>query len=311
MTHGCSPFLLIASMWVFQSSPTFHVNVETVSVTFGVMDRHGALVPNLQKRDFEVWENRIKQEIVGFSTNEDTPLILGLVLDRSGTQAAFFLKHIQAIKAFINQTVRSTDSLFTAVFQDDVRLLTDWGATLPKVANALDTLQTNTSADIYSSLPLMGISGRPTGASAVYDAVYYCCLKMRYTAGRRALIVFTDGADNASRHTRDDAIRIAQETDTVVIPIMYISGRMLLSNILPAELWNNLSVLAEETGGNTMGGSDPQLAATLQKATDYLRSMYELAYVSSDPVNRNKFREIQIKAKLAGAQIQARKGYWK
>lgn len=303
--------VVLAGMLGFQAPKHFRVDVETTNITFSVRDKQGSFVDSLRQKDFEIREDSRKQEILSFSRAADLPLTLGLILDRSGSQRSHFRDHRDVVMDFLANTLRSADSLFVAIFQNQVRLLSDFSSSRSKVAEDLDLLESEIFAGIHESLTPLGPPGSLQGGSAVFDAVYYSCRKMRPLAGRKALLLFSDGIDNASRTSLEDAIRAAQEADTILFVLFQASLLHLPSVEVAQNLLYDNNRLAVETGGELIEGTSAKMKSALSLISTQLRSMYEVSYISNNPTKAAGFRKIEIKVKNKDLNVKARKGYWR
>lgn len=180
------------------------IKVDTTLVTLpvSVTDRDGRYVPNLTKSDFRLWEDGVEQQ-VAFFTSVDKPFSVVLVLDTSGS-TRFKIEEIQdAAIAFVNQ-LRADDRVMIVSFDDDIRVLTDFTGDRNRMRDAISRTRTGSSTRLYDAVDLI-INQR-----------------LNQVDGRKAVVLFTDGVDTASRHASYATnIRDAEELDALIYPVQY------------------------------------------------------------------------------------------
>jgi VWFA-related protein len=223
---------------VDQPVTTLSVQVNVVNVLATVRDKHGKIVNDLSKNDFTLTEDGRPQTIHYFTRESDIPLTLGLLVDTSLSQRRVLDQERTASHSFLDQMVREDkDKAFIIHFDREVELLQDLTSSHEKLEAALEQVSTpqftRTSGGNYpsggggsdpSSDPSSGRgSGRHHGGGTLlYDAVYLASNElMEKQQGRKALIVLTDGVDNGSRESLDEAIESAQRANTVVYSILF------------------------------------------------------------------------------------------
>ncbi len=178
------------------------VNTTLVTIPVSVMDRDGRYAPNLRKEDFRLWEDGIEQNIAFFSS-VDKPFNVVLVIDTSGS-TRFKLEEIQdAAIAFVNQ-LHGDDRVMVVSFDDKIRVLTEFTSDRRRLQNAIR--QT-----------------RPGDGTKLYEAVDMVInQKLDHIAGRKAIVLFTDGVDTTSKHaTYESTVRDAEELDALIYPVEY------------------------------------------------------------------------------------------
>ncbi len=275
-----------------------NVRLGTLAVNLPVLvvDKHGQMVPGLQTGDFELKEDGTVQAIRSISTETELPLVLGVLLDASNSVRPKLKFEQEAAMNFLDTVVRRRkDKALFVAFNTTVELLQDFTDDLEGLRKA-----------IYST--------RASGSTALYDAVYRVCEeKMLGGSGRRALIVISDGEDNASEHKLEQAIDIAQRSETIVYALgTSNAGEFgVTGGILDTPGTKEMKRLAEETGGRAFF---PTKIITLERnfaeIGRELRSLYVLFYISSNQNRDGKFRNIDLKVKnQAGARVRVKRGY--
>jgi len=206
------------------------VDVNRVNMLFTVMDRKGRFVTDLQKEDFELIENKRPQIIQEFNAETDLPLRLGILIDTSNSIRDRFKFEQEAASQFVQSVMRSHLDLGMVIsFDSTAQLISDLTGD-PGVLEAA----------------VRGL--HPGGGTALYDAIYFACrdklaLDQPKSKFRRAIVILSDGEDNQSHFTRDQALEMAQRADTVVYTIS--------TNTTRSDLDGDkvLKYFAEKTGG--------------------------------------------------------------
>ncbi|MGH9466852.1 MAG: VWA domain-containing protein [Terriglobales bacterium] len=303
-----------------QQIPTITANVSLVNMIFSVEDQHGGFVPALTKADFHVLEDGKPQQIAFFSAENQLPLTLGLLLDTSPSQAGVLGEEQQISDSFFQQVIRPKDLAFVIGLDVQVRLLQDLTAEVPALARAVNGAHIG-GADAGSygginpgTLPNQG----NVGATHLWDAIYLACHDvLAHQAGRKAIIVVTDGGEQGSTYTWQDALRAALDSNTAVFAVMTVErsygvfGGGYYRGAGPGEL----KKITDETGGRTINPGR-HLARAFQQLILELRSQYSLGYHSNLPADVRGFRTVRIELQPAAAEahpaarIRARSGYY-
>src|SRR5690348_6051019 len=272
---------------------TIRKQVNEVNVIFTVTDKHGRYVKNLTEKDFKVVDdNKPPQQIVSFHSETDLPLRVGLLVDSSNSVRDRFRFEQEAAIEFLNQIVRPRpDRAFVLGFDTTAEITQDFTDNSELLSRGVRAL-------------------RPGGGTALYDAVYFVCrdkLLKSEQAGpaRLAIILLSDGEDNQSRVTREEAIEMAQRAEVIIYTISTnISGTKLRGDKI-------LERLADATGGRAFFPFKIQdVANAFSEIQDELRSQYALSYKPADFRADGRFRSIDIEAEQKNLHVRARKGYY-
>jgi VWFA-related protein len=293
---------------------TLQVNVNVVNVFCNVKDKRGALIPDLKKEDFELYEDDAKQNIKYFSSETNQPLTLGILIDASGSQARVLTMEQQVGGAFLQDVLRPKDMAFLISFDVNVELLQDFTASARDLKRAMDRVQINTGGSPGGGGgPGIGQGPFPTSnlprGTLLYDAIYLAAQeKLAREVGRKAMIILSDGADYGSRLKIRDAIEAAQKADAICY-VLLIADRGFYGGGYSGD--EEMKKLTKDTGGRVIEVGDDR--EKLQKAFDQianeLRTQYSLGYT---PINNKKdggFRRIEIRSK-PNYKVQARRGYY-
>ena len=291
-----------------QNVPTFKANVNVVNLFFNVKDKHGALIPNLTKDDFQVFEDGKLQTIKYFNANTDLPLTLGMLIDTSGSQTRVLPMEQEIGAAFLSEVLQKKDLAFVINFDVDADLVKDFTNNAHELRSALNKVRIN--APPCGGLPGLGGGPVPTAncrGTVLYDAVYLAAEeKLRNEVGRKAMIILTDGEDEGSRLKIRDAIEAAQKADSIVYVLL----------IADRGFWGGTGAgamrkLAEETGGRMIevGNNDKKLKEGFDQIAAEMRSQYNIGYTPTNNKLDGSFRKIELKPK-EGYKIQTRAGYY-
>lgn len=273
---------------------TIRKRVDEVNVVFTVTDKHGHFVKNLGKGDFRVVDdNKPAVSIVSFSSETNLPLRVGLLVDASNSVRDRFRFEQESAIEFLNQIVRpKSDRAFVIGFDTTAEVTQDFTDSAEQLSRGVRML-------------------RPGGGTALFDAVYFACrdkLMKATTVGpaRRAIILLSDGEDNQSRVSREEAVEMAQRAEVIIYTISTnISGVKLRGDKV-------LERLADATGGRAFFPFKIQdVANAFSEIQDELRSQYLLAYKPADLKPDGRYRSIDIVAENHKAlRVRARKGYF-
>jgi len=273
---------------------TIKKNVNEVSVVFTVTDKHGHYVRDLKRDDVHILDdNKPPQQVMGFSSETDLPLRMGLLIDESNSIRDRFKFEQQAAIEFLSQVVRhGSDKAFVLGFDTTPEIAQDFTDDTEKLSRAVRSF-------------------RPGGGTALYDAIYLACRDKLLKAPangpvRRAIILLTDGEDNQSRVTREEAIEMAQRAEVIIYAIS--------TNVSGVKGHGDqvLERMADATGGRAFFPFKIQDVAThFGDIQDELRSQYSVSYRPADFTADGHFRSIAITAADSKKyRVRARRGYF-
>ncbi|MBI2687806.1 MAG: VWA domain-containing protein [Acidobacteria bacterium] len=304
-------FFGIAAGPVFaQELPVIRVDVNLVNLPFSARDGSGALVRTLTKDDVEVYEDGVRQTISHFSRGGESSLALGLVADASGSQKDFLKDHRRDLRDFLKNVAQARDQAFLVCFGNQVRLICPMTSKMEQITERLGEFQ---KAKRYEEYPFVGPREWRVSGTAFYDAIYHSVedVLAKVDVGRRALIVFSDGEDNASAHHMLDAIECAQRAAVQLFCIRYTELRGGRWNARNKYGRSVMERLARETGGVDLDGTHaPDLKAQFRQIAEILRASYDLGYSSTNAVRDGSFRKIQLRAVRPGLSFRHKTGYF-
>ncbi len=287
--------------------PVFRKNVTVVNVLFTVKDKHGVLVPHLEKDRFELLEEGQPQTIKYFSAETDQPLTIGLLIDSSKSMERTLPEEKIVAGGFLQKVLTEKDLAFVISFDISVDLLQDLTNSTRLLRAGLEKARINTNTVGMSPMgnpgPVPTAGGQNKG-TLLFDAAYLAADEvLGRQSGRKAMVILTDGDDVGSKLRLKDAIEAAQKAD-VVTYVLLITDPMYGSN------YGDMSKLAEQTGGRIIRVNRvDKMDKAFAEISDELRSQYSIGFSSTNPVNDGKFRRIELKSK-DGYKIQARRGYY-
>jgi Ca-activated chloride channel family protein len=275
------------------SATTITKTVNEVNVVFTVTDKHGRYVKNLARGDFSILDDSKPAEARSFHNETDLPLQVGLLVDASNSVRDRFKFEQEAAIEFLNQTVRPRyDKAFVVGFDVTPEVTQDFTDNTEALSRGVRAL-------------------RPGGGTAMYDALYFACrdklLKEQQSGPvRRAIILLTDGDDNMSHVTREEAIDMALRADVIVYTISTnVTGSRHAGDKV-------LERIADATGGRPFFPFQlNDVANAFVEIQDELRSQYALSYKPSDLRNDGRYHTIEILAQNhKNLRVRSRRGYY-
>jgi VWFA-related protein len=266
-------------------------DVDEVLLHATVVDDKQHIVTDLDKAAFTVYEDGKPQKIIAFH-HEDIPVAMGIVIDNSGSMRE---KRAKVNQAALN-LVRSSnpqDEVFVVNFNDEYYLDQDFTNDLLKLKEALEKIDTS-------------------GGTALYEALVASSehLKTNARLERKVIFVVTDGEDNASRDTLEQAVKLLQEENG---PSVYAIG-ILGDEEHPKRAKRALEIVTQRTGGlaffpKTLDEVDE---ISRQVAHD-IRNQYTIGYKPTNPRASGGFRQIRVEAKVKGHSkmvVRTKSGYY-
>jgi len=274
-----------------------------VQLPITVKDKKGNLVSGLTRNDFLILEDKVPQTIDSFDNelSNKLPLYIAVLMDTSASTAGKLKFEQESAMNFVQTVVRPRkDRVLFATFDDEIKLRQDF-------TDKLDLLDR----------AVFGVK-QPGQYTALYDAVWqFCDEKMRSVQGRRAMVVITDGGDTYSRADINDAIDIAQRTETIIFAISTKAGFAgtvpgVEAGTVKDQRDKDLVKLCEKTGGEAFFSGDMlELERAFTKISKELRGQYLITYKSTNETYDGNYRRIDVK--LANGQdklkLRTKEGY--
>jgi len=270
------------------------VQVNLVRVLATVKNPAGQLVGALNKDDFEVLDNGVKQQIAVFERQTDQPLSVALLVDASGSTA-------KDLKYEVDSVVRFLKALFAEGNPKDAVALYSFNYEV-----TLHNFFTHNAGPLEHSLRL--IQGE--AGTSLYDAIYLSSGHLEPRDGRKVMVIVTDGGDTTSRKDFHTALEAAQLANASIYPVLVVP----ISNDAGRNIGGEhaLVTMAAGTGGRVF---EPTLGAALDGAFSdiikELRTQYLLAYYPKDvPLTKNRFHRLQVRVRRPDLRVTARNGYY-
>lgn len=275
-------------------SQGLHIDVDLALVNVTVTDPYNRLVAGLDSDNFRVFEDKVEQEIVTFSS-EDVPISIGIIFDSSASMTNKIGKAREAAVEFL-KTANPQDEFFLVSFNDQAEMSSTF---------------TNSIQDLQNKMLLTV----PKGRTALLDAIYLGLSQMKYAHnGRRALLILSDGGDNHSRYNRNDIKHLVKESDTELYAIGIFDP---LSYRSPEELDGPslLDDITEMTGGRVFAVENPnELTNIATKIGIELRNQYLLGYRPSNKAHDARWRKIKVKLRTPKGfpplNVYSKSGYY-
>jgi VWFA-related protein len=268
--------------------------VDEVNVVFTVTDKRDHFVKDLTQNDFRVIDDsKPALSIQSFNRQTNLPLRVGLLIDASNSVRDRFKFEQEAAIEFLNQIIRPRfDKAFVIGFDTTPEVTQDFSDDAEALSKGVRML-------------------RAGGGTAMYDAIYFACRDKLMQADkgvlatRRAIILLSDGEDNQSRVSREEAVEMAQRAEVIIYAISTnTSGLKLRGDKV-------LEHFAEQTGGKAFFPFKIEdVSNAFLEISDELRSQYAISYKPADFVADGKYRKIEILADNKKYHVRARKGYY-
>jgi Ca-activated chloride channel homolog len=276
-----------------QAEQVIRLDVTRVNVLFSVTDRRGRFVNDLSRDDFELFENKRKQEIVEFVATTDLPLRIAVLVDVSNSIRDRFRFELEAASEFLTNLVRKRrDKALIVGFDTESNLAADLTDDTEELSRKLRGL-------------------RPGGGTALYDAIAFVCRdklsvdKPAYEFNR-AVILIGDGDDNSSKFSRDQAIEFAHKVDAKIYCISTNSTRVETDGD------RVLKLFSRDTGAQAFFPFKAQdLSQDFENIAHELRSQYSITFRPDPVVLDGQFHPIDIRLKSRrDLKVRARQGYY-
>jgi Ca-activated chloride channel homolog len=270
---------------VFINAPENMAEVEVnyVELYATVLDREKRPVQGLTQKDFSVTEDGVKQEINRFERVNDQPIHAGVTIDISASMEKSLDKARTAALEFFQKIIQPKDRAAVVTFNDHPNLTVKFTNDVPTLASGLAGLKAERGTALYDSI--------------IFTLYYFTGVK-----GQRAMLLLTDGKDEGSRFTFDDAMEYARRAGVTIYAI----------GLGDDPDKRKLEKLSEETGGRAffLKSVDelPNIYSTIETE---LRSQYLIAYQSSNVTSGgNTFRSVDLKVNKPGTEVKTIRGYY-
>jgi Ca-activated chloride channel homolog len=270
------------------------IGTDLVSLTVTVTDPYNRLVTGLDQKHFEIFEDKVKQDIKFFN-DDDSPISLGIVFDVSGSMKGKLDRARDALRAFI-QTSHGDDDFFLVGFNHRANLISEFsdGETLANKLTFVDA----------------------RGQTALYDAAYLGIEKVKQGRHKRhALLMISDGQDNSSRYTYGELRKLLKEAGVQIYSIGIVEMGGGAGGSLDMQGQAILEEIAQVTGGKSFF---PRSAAELEDATTRialeLRHQYSIGYEPTNVKRDGQWHKIKVSVKapkgLSNLKVQHKEGYY-
>src|SRR5262247_2703424 len=282
-----------------KQDPQERIVITNVSLPVTVSDKNNRFVVDLKEADFQITEDKNPQTIISFSPQSNLPIDVAMLMDTSNSVKPKLKFEKDAAYSFLETVLQTRrDRAMLATFDSQVELHQDLTNRLDLLTKAIDKIKAG-------------------GATKMYDAIYSVCqekmLSPTVVGRRRVMVVITDGEDTDSEHTLQDAVDIAQRSETTVYVISTKAGGFfgVQAGTVDRKEDKDLKRLAEDTGGRAFFVAEViELEKRLTDITRELRNQYMIAY---QPTNENydgKERRIEVKLpNHKGLKVRTKTGY--
>ncbi len=290
-----------------QDEQVLKLGTQLVTVPFNVTDKKNRYINDLSKDDIEVLEDNKDQQVFSFERQTDLPITIAMLIDISGSQQWTLPEEVAAGKTFFRHVLRPRKDLAAVVtFEHESVLVQDLTSDLDKLIRALDDVRVPAQSVTMRRGGTPPINNSGVGSTALYDSVYSVSSDLlKREAGRRVIILVTDGEDTSSSVKMREAIERTWRSEIIVYSIG-IGGPMGVDQ-------GTLKKIAAETGGRAFfpGRNPADLDAAYAQIDEDLRSQYILAYTPANGARDGSFRTIQVKVKNHGdLTVRHRRGYF-
>jgi Ca-activated chloride channel homolog len=274
---------------------TLRRNVDEVILNVTILDEGGHLVTDLKQDDFKVFEDGVPQTIASFQ-HQDIPVSMGIIIDNSGSmrdkRAAVNTAALDLVKAS-----NRDDEAFVVNFSDEAFIDQDFTSDIGKLRDGLSHIDSK-------------------GGTALYDAVVASADQLAKNAKRpkQALLIITDGEDNASTFSLEQTIRRVQDLQG---PVVYSIGLLFGEEGGGREsrrAKRALKLLSDETGGiSFFPKSLADVDAIAAEVARDIRNQYTIGYHSTKPASQGGYRVVKVESHAAGHGklfVRTRSGYY-
>jgi Ca-activated chloride channel family protein len=278
--------------------PVIRVNVRLVRMLVTVKDAADQLIGSLNKGDFTVYDNGVKQDIAVFDRETEQPLSVAMLVDTSASTGIELRYELDSVSRFLKVLLgegNPGDTVALYSFNWQVTLQTSYTRRFARVDQILKQLKSE-------------------GGTSMYDALFLASRELEYRNGRHVLVLVTDGGDTTSSKDFHQALEAAQLADAILYPVLVVPITNDAGRNVGGE--HALATLAAGTGGHVF---TPNLGAQLDRAFDdilrELRMQYLIGFYPKDvPPTKDRFHtlKVTVQSSLAnrGLRVSTRSGYY-
>ena len=244
----------------------FVIKTNMVSVTVTVSDQNRRFVTGLEKKDFEVYDDKVKQDIALFST-QDSPLTLGIVYDVSGSMNPLSTQSFHALKGLFEYS-HPDDEYFVISFSNRSKLIQDFTSVPENIINK-------------------AVFIKPKGGTALFDGIYMALEKVKQGRHeKKALLIISDGEENSSRYSFKELRNSLRETDAQLYAIGLGQG-------------GSLPHITETSGGLTFFPAEyGEVADIYARIALMLRNQYVIGFYPTDDSGAKRRHKLKINVKV-------------
>lgn len=288
--------LLVTAAVVPAGAQRFRTGVELVALNVTVTDGERRFVRDLERENFEVYEDGVRQEIA-FFTKSQLPIALAILLDTSASMEEKLRTAQEAAVGFVRR-LRPEDVAEAIDFDSTVRVVQPF----TNDAQALESAIRKTTAG---------------GSTSLYNALYISLKELKKMPARssdeirrQAIVVLSDGEDTSSLLGYEEVLDLAKRSETVIYAIGLRSPRQdTVKGFREAEFV--LRTLAQETGGRAFFPAEAgELASIYDQISEELASQYTIGYTSSNPRRDGRWRRIVVRVDRPGLTARTKQGYY-
>lgn len=285
---------LFAGGAVLAQQAVIRVDVKLVHLIATVKNRSGELVGALNKEDFDLYDNGVRQEIKIFERQTEQPLSVAVLIDVSGSTAKDLKYELDSASRFLKALLTEgnpQDRVALYKFDYEIVRVSPFTRDFPQL-----------------DARLKKIAG--SAGTALYDAIYLAASELESRQGRKVIVIISDGGNTTSHYDTHQALEAAQLADAVIYPVIVMPITNNAGRNIGGE--NALTFMAERTGGRTFL---PNLGRQMDKAFDdiitELRTEYYMAfYPQGVPPAKERFHALKLQVRNPELQVSSRNGYY-
>jgi Ca-activated chloride channel homolog len=277
-----------------QPDTVIRVNVRLVRMLVTVKDANGQLIGSLNKNDFTIFDNGVKQDVAVFERQTEQPLSVAVLVDTSASTGIELRYELDSVSKFLRALLgegNPSDTVALYSFNWQVNLLSSYTRRFARVDQQLKQLKSE-------------------GGTSLYDAIYLASRELELRDGRHVMVIVTDGGDTTSVKNFHQALEAAQLADTLLYPVLVVPITNDAGRNVGGE--NALTTLAAGTGGHVFL---PSLGAELDRAfSDILRELrtqYMIGFYPKDvPPTKDRFHTLKVSVPAPNLRVITRSGYY-